>query len=137
MDKNEVVAVEDVLSCTAGDAHGNCTKAVLHQVPDAETSVFSVNPGETLAAHVHPRTWDLFFGISGNAQIAYEGENGRGTVHLGPRSLCAMPPGYAHEVRNMSSDEPVSFLLIHAPWGGYEFLKTQLKDAPAQYRGRK
>lgn len=137
MDQHEVVVIEDVLSCAAGDAHGNCTKAVLHQVADAETSVFSVNPGETLAAHVHPRTWDLFFGISGNAQIAYEGESGRGTVHLGPRSLCAMPPGYAHEVRNMSSDEPVSFLLIHAPWNGYEFIKTQSKDASAQYRGCK
>lgn len=63
-------------------------------MPDAESSVFSVNPGETLTAHVHPRTWDLFLGISGKAEIAYDGENTRGTVHLGPRSLCAMPPGY-------------------------------------------
>lgn len=137
MDADEVVAIDDVLTCTAGDAHGNCTKAVLHQVADAETSVFSVNPGETLAAHVHPRTWDLFFGISGNAQIAYEGRDKRGTVHLAPRSLCAMPPGYAHEVRNTSSDEPVSFLLIHAPWDGYEFVRTQAQIASAQHQGRK
>lgn len=127
MHTHEVVAVEDVLSQAGAAAHGNCVKAVLHQVPSAETSLFSVNPGEVLAAHVHPETWDLFFGIAGEGRIAYQGERRRGVAHLKPRSFCAMPPGYQHEVCNLSASEPLSFLLIHAPWDGYQFVRTGAK----------
>jgi len=125
MHTNDVVAVEDVLSQAGTEAHGNCVKAVLHQVPPAETSLFSVNPGEVLAAHMHPETWDLFFGIAGEGRIAYQGERRRGVALLKPRSFCAMPPGYQHEVRNLSRSEPLSFLLIHAPWDGYQFVRTE------------
>jgi mannose-6-phosphate isomerase-like protein (cupin superfamily) len=127
MQENKVVAVEDVLSAVGQEAHGNCAKAVLHQAPAAETSLFKVNPGEVLAAHSHPETWDLFFGISGQGEIAYEGEAGSGVVPIGPRSFCAMPPGCRHEVRNRSRSEHFSFLLIHAPWDGYQFVRTGAK----------
>jgi hypothetical protein len=54
MHSDEVVAIEDVMSQPCADAHGNCVKAVPHQVPSEETSLFGVNPGEVLAAHLHP-----------------------------------------------------------------------------------
>lgn len=130
MAKDEVVAIEDVLAATGDAAHGNCAKAVLHQVADAETSCFSVLPGQTLVAHVHPRTWDLFFGISGTGEIAYRGDGEQKTVAMGPRAFCAMPPGHHHEVRNLSATEPFSFLLIHAPWDGYQFVRSQEHEKP-------
>ena len=124
MQTNDVVAVEDVMSQAGAEAHGNCVKAVLHRVPSAETSLFSVNPGEVLAAHLHPETWDLFFGIAGEGRITYQDERRRGVAPLKPRSFCAIPPGYQHEVCNLSPSEPLSFLLIHAPWDGYQFVRT-------------
>jgi hypothetical protein len=60
MARTEVVSVSDVLAKAGSNVHGNCSKAVLHQVPESETSLFSVNPGEKLAPHLHTRTWDLF-----------------------------------------------------------------------------
>ncbi len=60
MDQANVISVSDVLAAAHRDVHGTCSKAVLHQVPESETSLFSVNPGQTLAAHRHTRTWDLF-----------------------------------------------------------------------------
>jgi mannose-6-phosphate isomerase-like protein (cupin superfamily) len=118
------VSVEDVLSAVGNNAHGNCSKAVLHQIPESETSLFSVNPGQKLAPHIHTKTWDLFLVVSGKGEIRYRGDGEEGVVQMPSRAFCAMPPGYEHEVCNLSDTEPFSFLLIHAPWTGYDFVKT-------------
>ena len=127
MDRTEVVSVSDVLAEAGSNVHGNCSKAVLHQVPESETSLFSVNPGEKLAPHLHTRAWDLFFVFSGSGEIRYKDKDdgAKNTVSMPTRAFCAMPPGYAHEVCNLSTTEPFSFLLIHAPWQGYDFVRTQ------------
>jgi mannose-6-phosphate isomerase-like protein (cupin superfamily) len=129
MNRGKVVSVSDVLVEAGGDVHGNCSKAVLHQVPESETSLFSVNPGEKLAPHLHTRTWDLFFVVSGSGEIRYRGKDGAATVPMPARAFCAMPPGYEHEVCNLSATEPFSFLLIHAPWQGYDFVETRQRSA--------
>ena len=120
-----LVSMEDVLAAVGSNAHGNCSKAVLHQVPESETSLFSVNPGQKLAPHIHTKTWDLFLAVSGKGEIRYHGDSERGVVQMPARAFCAMPPGYEHEVCNLSDTEPFSFLLIHAPWTGYDFVKTK------------
>lgn len=58
MDQTEVVSVFDVLTKAGSNVHGNCSKVVLHQVPESEASLFSVNPDEKLAPHLHTRLWD-------------------------------------------------------------------------------
>jgi mannose-6-phosphate isomerase-like protein (cupin superfamily) len=121
---SELVSIKDVLATVGRGAHGNCSKAILHQVPESETSLFSVHPGEKLARHVHTKTWDLFFVVSGNGEIRYKGEEGDGVVPMPAQAFCAMPPGYEHEVCNLSQSEAFSFILIHAPWTGYDFVKT-------------
>ena len=125
MDRTQVVSVGDVLDEARSDVHGTCSKAVLHQVPESETSLFSVNPGQRLAPHLHTRTWDLFFVVSGSGEIRYRGKDGAATVPMPMRAFCAMPPGYEHEVCNLSATEPFSFLLIHAPWQGYDHVRTR------------
>jgi mannose-6-phosphate isomerase-like protein (cupin superfamily) len=132
MHKAKVVSVSDVLAEASSRTHGNCSKAVLHQVPDSETSLFSVNPGEKLAPHLHTRIWDLFFVVSGLGEIRYKGECGADTVPMPARAFCAIPPGYEHEVCNLSATEPFSFLLIHAPWKGYDRIRTIKPSAPNQ-----
>jgi mannose-6-phosphate isomerase-like protein (cupin superfamily) len=129
MARTEVVSVTDVLAQAGRNAHGNCSKAVLHQVPESETSLFSVHPGEKLAPHVHTRTWDLFFVVSGHGEIRYSGKDGAGTVPMPAHAFCAMPPGCQHEVCNLSTTEPFRFLLIHAPWEGYDFVRTQRESS--------
>jgi mannose-6-phosphate isomerase-like protein (cupin superfamily) len=129
MNRAKIVSISDVLAEAGSDVHGNCSKAVLHQVPESETSLFSVNPGEKLAPHLHTRTWDLFLVVSGSGEIRYRGKDGTGTIPMPMRAFCAMPPGYEHEVWNLSATEPFSFLLIHAPWQGYDFVQTRHRPA--------
>ena len=125
MTESSVVSVLDVTHSVGAAAHGNCSKAVFHQVPESETSLFSVHPGQRLAPHVHTKTWDLFFVVSGTGEIRYKSENGQGVVPVPLRAFCAMPPGREHEVCNLSETDPFQFLLIHAPWTGYDFVKTR------------
>ena len=125
MGQDEVVSVIDVLAKAGSSVHETCSKAVLHQVPESETSLFRVNPGEKLAPHLHTRTWDLFFVVSGSGEFRYRGKDGTNTVSMPARAFCAMPPGCEHEVCNLSATEPFSFLLIHAPWQGYDHVRTQ------------
>ena len=94
----KVISIPDVLAVARRDVHGTCSKAVLHQIPASEASVFSVNPGEKLAAHIHTRIWDLFLVISGQGEIRYRGDDGAGTVSMPARAFCAIPPGCEHEV---------------------------------------
>ncbi len=131
MEQARVISVPDVLAAARNDVHGTCSKAVLHQIPESETSLFSVNPGQKLAAHLHTRTWDLFFVVSGRGEIRYKGENGAGTVAMPAHAFCAIPPGCEHEVCNLSATEPFSFLLIHAPWQGYDHVRTREKGSTA------
>ena len=72
---------------------------------------------------MHTRIWDLFFVISGQGEIRYRGDDGAGTVSMLARAFCAIPPGCEHEVCNLSTTEPFSFLLIHAPWEGYDHVR--------------
>ena len=125
MDTADVTSVADVLAAARHDTHGTCSKAVLHQVPESETSLFSVNPGQKLAAHLHTRSWDLFFVVAGRGEIHYKGPQGAGMVAMPERAFCAMPPGCEHEVRNLSETKPFSFLLIHAPWQGYDHVRAR------------
>ena len=76
-----------------------------------------------LAAHIHTRIWDLFLVISGQGEIRYRGDDGADTVSMPARAFCAIPPGCEHEVCNLSTTEPFSFLLIHAPWEGYDHVR--------------
>ena len=89
MNRSEVVSVSDVLAAAAVSTHGHCSKAVLHQVPESETSLFRVNPGQRLAMHLHTRTWDLFFAVSGLGEIRYRGASGAATVAMPARAFCA------------------------------------------------
>jgi mannose-6-phosphate isomerase-like protein (cupin superfamily) len=125
MNGSDVVSVVDVLAAIGNNAHGNCSNAILHQVPEAETSLFSVHPGEKLVRHSHSKTWDLFYVVSGHGEIRFKSATEEGVVPMPTRAFCAMPPGYEHEPCNLSQVEPFTFILIHAPWTGYDFIKTK------------
>jgi mannose-6-phosphate isomerase-like protein (cupin superfamily) len=103
MEQSKVISIPDVLAVARRDVHGTCSKAVLHQIPASEASLFSVNPGEKLAAHMHTRIWDLFFVVCGQGEIRYRGDDGARTVSMSARAFCAIPPGCEHEVRNLSA----------------------------------
>ena len=124
-----VTIVED-MTAVAGEArHDLVTKAVLSEQGPEQSAVFRLKPGGVIPSHLHSRVHDLFVGVAGLAEITYEGQHGSGVVALKPGAFCDMPPGVRHEVRNHSATEDAVFLLVHAPWEGYDNIPVELRKA--------
>lgn len=126
MANDKTIYIKDVLGAQLIARHGNCAKAVLYQSDLIELSVFSVNPGASLKGHKHTKTWDMFFGLTGHINI--EARDALGHIKLGdivPRALFVIPPGCVHYVKNLLITESSSFLLLHVPWEGYDFITSE------------
>lgn len=123
-----VFSIADVRKPNGDDKHTLATKAVIHQVPDAETSLFKVKPGGAVKAHSHTDVWDLFIGVAGTGTISYVVKDEQKVTPMNEWSFCAMPPNVVHEVRNTSDTDDLMFLLIHAPWDGYDFIPGALAN---------
>ncbi len=125
MTQYPVVSFPDITSVEGESKHQLSSKAILHQVPDAETSLFRVKPGGRIKSHYHNKVWDLFFGVSGSGEIAYVEDGEERRTPFGAGSFCAMPPGVVHEVRNLAADTELLFVLVHAPWEGYDHVPVR------------
>ncbi len=124
-----VTIVEDITTVAGELRYSGCTKAVLSEHGAEQTAVFRLSPGGVIETHLHSRVFDLFVGVKGCVDITYEGQHGSGLVRLKPNAFCAMPPGVRHEVRNSSATEEAMFLLIHAPYEGYDFIPVEFRKA--------
>src|ERR1700761_5216591 len=92
MTQYPVVSFPDIASVEGESKHQLSSKAILHQVPDAETSLFRVKPGGRIKSHYHNKVWDLFFGVSGSGEIAYVENGEERSTPFRAGSFCAMPP---------------------------------------------
>lgn len=124
-----VTIVEDMTAAAGEARHSGCIKAVLSEHDAEQSAVFRLSPGGVIESHLHSRVHDLFVGVAGCVEIAYEGQQGSGLVRLKPNSFCSMPPGVRHEVRNTSKSEDGVFLLVHAPYEGYDFIQVPFRNA--------
>ena len=128
MSQLPVTIIEDMTKTAGETRHRGCTKAVLSEHGPQQTAVFRLSPGAVIETHLHSRVFDLFVGLKGSLDIIYEGQQGSGLVSLKPNAFCSMPPGVRHEVRNNSATEEAMFLLVHAPWEGYDFIPVGFKS---------
>ncbi len=125
MPDHAVTTVDDVTALSGRSTHSGCSKAVVHQVAPSETSVFHVKPGGVIRNHTHSRVWDLFLGVSGEGEIVYEEGGTRAAFALRPNAFCGIPPGVRHEVVNRSAGTDLVFVLVHAPWEGYDHVPAR------------
>jgi len=123
-----VTNVEDMTKVAGEARHSGTTKAVLSEHGEEQSAVFRLAPGGVIETHLHSRVFDLFVGLKGRVDITYEGQQGSGVFHLKPNAFCGMPPGVRHEVRNNSATEDAMFLLVHAPWEGYDFIPIDFRQ---------
>ena len=122
MDPIPVIAVDDVASIAFEKLRPGCEKGLLHQDAPAQTGAFRVQPGSGIPPHRHSRVHDLFIGVKGLLEIRYEGEHGSGLFVLKPGAFCRVPPGVRHEVMNPSKTDEALFVLVHAPYEGFDIL---------------
>jgi mannose-6-phosphate isomerase-like protein (cupin superfamily) len=80
-------------------------------------------PGLATTPHHHKVTEEIYYILSGSAEMTLEGES----RPVGPGDAIAIPPGARHTIRNTGPEELV-FLCTCAP--GYEHSDTFLDPTP-------
>ena len=106
---------------------GDPIRTVVTESPDSVVVAWHVNPGQRIAAHIHPHgqdTWTILSG-HGEYQIHANGES----ITILPGDIVVAPTGSVHGVFNNGS-EPLRFISVVAPAAaGYELSEatTSLK----------
>jgi mannose-6-phosphate isomerase-like protein (cupin superfamily) len=80
-----------------------------------------VRPGARTTPHYHPQTEEIYYILSGEAQMRIGDE----TAAVVPGDAIAIPPGQVHHITN-TGDKPLVFLCCCAP--GYEHTDTVLVE---------
>lgn len=80
-----------------------------------------VPPGVRTQSHYHPASEEIYYILSGEAQMFLDGE----LRQVGPGDAIAIPPGKVHSIENTGATELI-FLCCCAP--GYEHADTILID---------
>ncbi len=125
MEKEKITWIGD-LAKLPGTPKSTHVKAVAYRTDAIEVSVFRLPPGAVISAHRHTDVRDLFVGIAGTGELEYLENNVATCQKLIPHAFLGLPPGVPHEVRNTDSKEDLLFLLVHAPFAGYDHIKTPI-----------
>lgn len=116
MDPTRIFNSAEFMQPTEG--HGEPIRSVITQSAEAVVVAWHVNPGQRVAAHVHPHGQDTWTVLSGSGEYQLE-QNGRSqTISSG--CVVVAPTGCVHGVFN-GSNEPLVFISVVCPAeAGYE-----------------
>src|SRR5439155_198115 len=91
------------------------TLRILGELDEAIVTWFRYAPDEKGPdEHVHHHHTDAFYVLEGQVEFRVGGEQ----RIAGPRTFVAAPPGAVHGFR-VAGSEPIRFLNLHAPPGGF------------------
>jgi quercetin dioxygenase-like cupin family protein len=93
-------------------ADGEPIRSVITQSPEATVVAWHVEPGQRIAAHVHPAGQDTWTVLSGRGQYQLEAQGATRTIVAG--DIAVAPTGCVHGVFNHGS-EPLVFISVVSP----------------------
>lgn len=93
-------------------AAGEPIRSVITESPDATVVAWHVDPGQTIAAHVHPRGQDTWTILSGQGEYRLHALGESRTIVAGDVVLART--GDVHGVTNRGS-EPLRFISVVSP----------------------
>ena len=100
------------------EGNGEPIRSVITQSAEAVVVAWHVNPGQRIAAHVHPHGQDTWTVLSGSGE--YQLEHGGRSQTISPGCVVVAPTGCVHGVFNRGR-EPLVFISVVSPAeAGYE-----------------
>jgi quercetin dioxygenase-like cupin family protein len=108
------------------DARGTITD-VLDGVPLNSVAILTNKKGAVRANHLHKKTVQYTFVISGRVRYASKGPRGRKTAVLGPGDLAISPPGEAHATEALT--DAVFMAFAHGLRHGRDYEKDTFRLA--------
>jgi quercetin dioxygenase-like cupin family protein len=112
-----LVGVEDATAGPFEEPRDGCGKRVVSEDAAAQASMYRLQPGCRVPAHLHTRSDDLFIGVRGEVQVRVEGA---APFVLRAGGCCRVSRGARHEVVNASRTDAAFFVLVHAPYEGFD-----------------
>ena len=92
-------------------------RSVITQTPDAAVVAWFVQPGQRIAAHVHPHGQDTWTVISGQGDYQLD-EQGQ-TAHVAAGDVVVAPTGAVHGVLCTSAEPLVIVSVVSPAEAGY------------------
>jgi quercetin dioxygenase-like cupin family protein len=114
------VGVADATACPFEEPRHGCGKRVVSENEAAQASMYRLLPGCRVPAHRHTRSDDLFIGVSGEVLVRAEGSGAAEAFVLRAGGCCRVSRGVRHEVLNPSATQVAFFVLVHAPYAGFD-----------------
>src|SRR5207253_11314314 len=109
------------------DGEGEPIRSVVTQSAEAVVVAWHVNPGQRIAAHVHPHGQDTWTVLSGCGEYQLDANGASRTLSAG--DVAVAHTGCVHGVYNHGS-EPFVFISVVAPAeAGYQSLQATVLDA--------
>jgi len=100
------------------EGNGEPIRSVITESAEAVVVAWHVNPGQRIAAHVHPHGQDTWTVLSGSGEYQLE-QSGR-SQNISSGCVVIAPTGCVHGVFN-GGKEPLIFISVVSPAGaGYE-----------------
>ncbi|MFM9917721.1 MAG: cupin domain-containing protein [Rhizobacter sp.] len=93
-------------------ADGEPVRSVITGSPEAVVVAWYVQPGQTIAAHLHPQGQDTWTILSGRGQYQIDAEGRTESIREG--DVVVAMKGQVHGVHN-DADEPLVFISVVAP----------------------
>ena len=116
MAPNRIFNSAEFMRPTAGN--GEPIRSVITQSAEAVVVAWHVNPGQRIAAHVHPHGQDTWTVLSGSGEYQLE-QNGKSQT-ISPGCVVIAHTGCVHGVFN-GGKEPLLFISVVSPAeAGYE-----------------
>ena len=113
---NRIFNSAEFMQPTAGN--GEPIRSVITQSAEAVIVAWHVNPGQRIAAHVHPHGQDTWTVLSGSGEYQLE-QNGKSQT-IAPGCVVIAHTGCVHGVFN-GGEEPLVFISVVSPAeAGYE-----------------
>jgi quercetin dioxygenase-like cupin family protein len=99
---------------------GEPIRSVITETPDAVIVAWYIQPGQEIAAHIHPQGQDTWTILSGQGDYYLDHAGNKQSIEMG--DVVIAPAGSVHGVFN-SSDESLVFISVVSPLNaGYQLV---------------
>jgi quercetin dioxygenase-like cupin family protein len=114
MDNNRIFSSEAFFQPSEGEP----IRSVVTESPDAVVVAWYIQPGQEIAAHIHPQGQDTWTILSGQGEYYLDKMGNRWLIRSG--DVVVAPVGHVHGVLN-TGEQPLVFISVVSPASaGYE-----------------
>ena len=120
-----MICIDDPTGLRFIERRSGCGKYVISEESAFQLSIYRLEPGAQVPGHSHGRSHDIFVGVKGDVRIEIPARGPAGAFVMGPGGVCTIAPGTPHAVVNANPTRAAFFVLVHAPFDGFDMVPNR------------